>query len=212
MTQIIKQVKNLYNWLITDENSVFYVADQINKKSINRTKTSLYDKGKVFVKLYKESENIEEIYFDENDQPNLLLTTPFVHKKRDIDRSTLYSFKDPFELLHADITDLRFLAKSAVDPKCCLLVVDLFTSKIYTYPMKKRTLLKRKLEQLYKDISKKRKRYQEIRLQTDQEFQQDKIKRLNASNNITMFTTKIRGGKVFAAEQKIRHFKNPPKK
>ena len=81
MTQIIKQVKNLYKWLITDENSVFYVADQINKKSINRTKTSLYDKGKVFVKLYKESENIEEIYFDENDQPNLLLTTPFVHKK-----------------------------------------------------------------------------------------------------------------------------------
>ena len=204
MTQIIKQVKNLYKWLITDENSVFYVADQINKKSINRTKTSLYDKGKVFVKLYKESENIEEIYFDENDQPNLLLTTPFVHKKRDIDRSTLYSFKDPFELVHADITDLRFLAKSAVDPKCCLLVVDLFTSKIYTYPMKKRTLLKRKLEQLYKDISKERKPYQEIRLQTDQEFQQDKIKRLNASNNITMFTTKIRGGKVFAAEQKIR--------
>ena len=139
MTQIIKQVKNLYKWLITDENSVFYVADQINKKSINRTKTSLYDKGKVFVKLYKESENIEEIYFDENNQRNLPLTTPFTQKKRDIDRSTLYSFKGPFELLHAVITDLRFLAKSAVDPKYCLLIVDLLTSKIYTYPMKKRT-------------------------------------------------------------------------
>ena len=58
-------------------------------------------------------------------------------KKRNIGRSTLYSFKDSFELLHADISDLRFLAKSAVDPKYCRLIVDLFTSKIYTYPMKK---------------------------------------------------------------------------
>ena len=44
-------------------------------------------------------------------------------------------------MLHADIADLRFLAKSAADPKYCLLLVDLFTSKIYVYPMKKRSLL-----------------------------------------------------------------------
>ena len=30
-----------------------------------------------------------------------------LYKKRDIDRSTLYSFKGSFELLHADITDLN---------------------------------------------------------------------------------------------------------
>ena len=71
---------------------------------------------------------------------NLPLTTPFVQKKKDIDRSTLYSFKEPFELLHADITDFRFLAKSAAVPKYCLLIVDLFTSKIYTY---RKTLLKK---------------------------------------------------------------------
>ena len=52
-----------------------------NKKQINRVKTSLYDKDKIFVKLYKESENIEEIYFDENNHPNLTLTAPFVGKK-----------------------------------------------------------------------------------------------------------------------------------
>ena len=44
-------------------------------------------------------------------------------------------------MLHADIADLRFLAKPAADPKYCLLLVDLFTSKIYVYPMKKRSLL-----------------------------------------------------------------------
>ena len=97
----------------------------------------------VFAKLYKESENIKEIYFEENSQPNLPLKTLFIEKKRDIDRSIFYSFKGPFELLHADIADLRFLIKSAVDPKYCLLIVDLFISKIYTYRMIKRTPLKK---------------------------------------------------------------------
>ena len=95
--------------------------------------------------MCKETENIEEIYFDENSQPNLTLTNPFIQNKRDIDRSILYSFKGPFKLLHADIADLRILPKSAVDPKYGLLIVDLFTSKIYTYPMKKRTLFLKKV-------------------------------------------------------------------
>ena len=33
---------------------------------------------------------------------------PFVEKKSDVDKSTLYSFSRPFELLHADIADIRF--------------------------------------------------------------------------------------------------------
>ena len=54
----------------------------------------------------------------------------FIEYRKDIGRSsTLYSFKAPFELLHADIADIRFLVKSAVNPKCCLLFTDLFTSK-----------------------------------------------------------------------------------
>ena len=89
MAQIIKQVKNLYKLLIKDENSIFYTADRINRALINRAKASLYAKNKVFAKLYKESESIAEIYFDENNQPNLPLTTPFVQKKRDIDPLTL---------------------------------------------------------------------------------------------------------------------------
>ena len=78
--------------------------------------------------MCKETENIEEINFNENSQPNLTLTNPFIQKKRDIDRSILYSFKGPFKLLHADIADLRFLAKSAVDTKYCLLIVNLYLS------------------------------------------------------------------------------------
>ena len=66
--------------------------------------------------MHKESENIEEIYFNENNLLNLPLTIPFIEKKIDIDNSTLY-----IELLHTDIADLRFVAKSAVNPKYCLL-------------------------------------------------------------------------------------------
>ena len=54
--------------------------------------------------------------------------------------------------------------------------------------MKKGPLLKKGLQQFYEDISKKRKPNQEIRLQTDKEFQQNEIKRLNPSNNLTMFS------------------------
>ena len=47
-----------------------------------------------------------------------------------------------------------------------------------------------------------------MRLQVDNEFQQVKIKDLNDENNVEMFTTSVRGGKAFAAEQKIRELKS----
>ena len=46
-----------------------------------------------------------------------------------------------------------------------------------------------------------------MRLQVDNEFQQVKIKDLNDQNSVEMFTTSVRGGKAFAAEQKIRELK-----
>ena len=45
------------------------------------------------------------------------------------------------------------------------------------------------------------------KLQTDLEFNQNEIKLLNKKYNIEMFHTRVRGGKAFAAEQKIREFK-----
>ena len=46
-----------------------------------------------------------------------------------------------------------------------------------------------------------------MKLQVDQEFQQIIIKDLNDLNNVVMFSTSLRGGKAFAAEQKIRELK-----
>ena len=42
-----------------------------------------------------------------------------------------------------------------------------------------------------------------MRLQTDQEFQQTNIKKLNKEYDVDMYSTKLRGGKAFAAEQKF---------
>ena len=46
-----------------------------------------------------------------------------------------------------------------------------------------------------------------MRLQTDLEFKQNQILKLNDESNVEMFQTRLRGGKAFAAEQKIREFK-----
>ena len=63
----------------------------------------------------------------------LPLITPFVEKtKENIIHTALYSFHRPFEALQADIAYISFLARLAVDPKFCVLFVDLFTSKLYT--------------------------------------------------------------------------------
>ena len=172
----------------------------MNKQLIKKVKKSRYEKDSVFINLYDKVKhvNIEE----ENTVP---IYMPFVESKKNIDKSTLYSFNGPFQLLHADIADIRFFSKSAVDPKYCLFV-DLFTQKIYTYPMKKRNNLKRKMEIFYQEVDQSRKEKM-LHLQTDLEFQQNEIKKLNKIYNVEMFSTRLRGGKAFAAEQKIREFK-----
>ena len=46
-----------------------------------------------------------------------------------------------------------------------------------------------------------------MRLQTDCKFQQTNIKKLNKEYNVDMYSTNLRGGKAFAAEQKICELK-----
>ena len=196
-----KRTKNLYNVLKKDEESVLFASERLNKQLLKKIKRSKYEKDILFLKLYNQVENVNL----EEKEDIVPVFTPFVENQRNIDRSSLYSFNGPFQLLHADIADIRFFSKSAVDPHYCLFFVDLFTQKIYTYPMKKRNLLKKKIEKFYEEVSQKRK--EKMRLQTDLEFQQNEIKNLNKKCNVEMFSTRVRGGKAFAAEQKIREFK-----
>ena len=200
-----KQIKNLFNKLINDQNSVFFSADKINKTLLNKGRKSNYEKDKVFYNLFSKIEDKNVIYEEKKDR--LPFYTPFIPQKKNIDRSTLYSLNGPMQFFHADIAYLQFLAKSAVDPKYALVCVDLFTSKIYVYTMRKRSNVASKLEKFYQDIQHKRSDNEKMRLQTDQEFQQNEIKKINQKYNVEMFSSNIRGGKAFAAEQKIRELK-----
>ena len=196
--------------MIKDRNSVFYSADKINRTLLNKSRTSSSEKGKAFYKIYIRLEDQEIIYEDNEEKERIPFYTPFIEQKQDIDRSlTVYRLNNPMQFFHADLADIRFISKSAVDIKYALLCVDLFWSKVYVYLMKKKKKsLARKRELFYPEIKPKQDQKQEmIRMQTNVEFLQKEIKKLNQKYNIDMFSTKSRGGKSFAAEQKIREFK-----
>ena len=82
----------------------FYATDRVTKDLVKKASTSLYPKDKVFVKIYNEVDNNDNKTNVINEKPPL--NTPFVEKREDVDRSTLYSFSGPFQVLQADIADI----------------------------------------------------------------------------------------------------------
>ena len=127
-------------------------------------------------------------------------------KKWEIDRSTLYSFDELFQLVHADVENLEFLGSSATTPRYVFLSVDLYSWKVHVYPMRSRKQILQKIALFYDEIKNKRKN-KLMTLQVNSEFQQVRIKDLNEMNNVEMFTTSAHRGKAFAAEQKIKELK-----
>ena len=73
--------------------------------------------------------------------------------------------------------------------------------------MKKGTIQQKKLTLFYEEIEPKRDINEQMRLQTDLEFQQTEILKLNIKYNVLMVSAKIRGGKAFAAVQKLEDLK-----
>ena len=124
------RTNSLFNALQKNPKSVFYLVGHVSRTLFNKATKSTVEKDKVFVNLYDQLENKK---FKKSNEDILPITMPFYDFKRNVDHSTLYSIGKPFELLHADITDTRFFLKSAIDPKYCLLLVDLFTSKVYIF-------------------------------------------------------------------------------
>ena len=75
---------------------------------------------------------------------------------KNIDRSILYSFDGPFQLIHADVGNLDFLGKNATIPRYILLAVDLDSSKVYVYPMNSRKQILQKMKLFYDEIKNKK--------------------------------------------------------
>ena len=183
----LKLARTAFDMLKTDPASAVFAEEILDKKLLLKIKKSKYKDGKIFFKVVNNLllNNNEPIF-----KPEIVNRSDYI-EKREIDHSTLYSFDGPFQLVHADVANLEFLGK------------NLFSSKTYTYRMKSRKQIRQRLEEFYRDVADKRKG-KKMRLQVDQEFQQVKI---NGLNNVHMFSTFIRDGKAFAAEQKIRELK-----
>ena len=144
-----KTARMFFNKLKTIPSSVAFAEEILDKKLLLKFKKSKYIEEKNFFKL----KNINSNIFFEAENVN---RTDYV-EKREIDHSTLYSFDRPFQLFHADVGNLEFLGKNATFPQYVLVLVDLFSSKTYTYPMKSRKQIRQKLEEFYRDVRSKRK-------------------------------------------------------
>lgn len=137
----LKQVKKNYFRLRRDKNSVLSGEDELSKNNIKKFKKSNNKKDHEFVNLVLKLENKDRLFEKDSCIP---ARTIFVEQKSEIGRSTLYSFDSPFQLLYADATNFEFLGKLFTDPIYCLVFVNLFASKVYTYSMKSRRFITKK--------------------------------------------------------------------
>ena len=132
----LKFVKKTFEMLKADPWSAVF-AEETDKKLLLKLKKSKYKDDKIIFKV------VNSLLLDDDTgfEPENVNRTDYV-EKRETDHSTLYSFNAPFQILHADIANLEFLGKNATFPQYVLVIVDLFSSKVYTYPMKSRKQIK----------------------------------------------------------------------
>ena len=179
---------------------VRFMKKMISQKNfVKKIKKLDFEKDQTFFKIFSTVENEKII--------KTLETAPLTNKLReqrtDISRnSTLHRFEKAFQLLHpADVADLRCLAKFAVDPNHFTFYGYIYLKSLFA-SYENRNLWARKMKVFYDDVSEERKD-ENMRLKTDKEILQNKIKKLNTEYNVDVFSMNTRGGKAFAAEQKI---------
>ena len=100
---------------------MLFSEETISLKLSKNLKRSTYINDKKLLKLINVSENSIE-GFNKNDNKISIRLDDV--EKREIDRSTLYSFNSPFQLMHADIANLEILGKSATVRYALLIVVS----------------------------------------------------------------------------------------
>ena len=107
------------------------------------------------MKYLKDSQLLKLINLADNkdilDDDKVPTRTDYV-KKREIYRSTLYSFDGSFQLFHADVGNLEFLGKNDTFPQYVLLIVDLYSSNVYLYLMRSRKQKLQKLKLFYDEV------------------------------------------------------------
>ena len=151
----LQETKNIFENLKTDTKSILFSEEKLDMRLLEKLKKSSYSKGKLLLELI----NLIENYIDQINKTKEEQIPTRLHyvEKRQIDRSPLYNFDRPFQLMHADVTSLEFLRKSATTRIYTLLIVDLYSSKVYVYLMHSRKRILQRLQQFYKEYKTKEK-------------------------------------------------------
>ena len=116
---------------------------------MKKLKKSKYAKNSLLFKL---------IYLADNklDDKEKVPTRADLVEKREIDRSNLYIFDGSLQLIHADVANLELLGKNVRISRYVLLVVDLYSLKVYVYPMRSRKQILQKMKLFYDGIKNKK--------------------------------------------------------
>ena len=101
--KLLQKARNLFVKLKIDPASVLFAEELLDKRLLKKLKKSKYERDSELLKLIDLADNND--FLDENEVP---IRADYV-QKREIDRSTLYSFDGLFQLLHADAGNLQFL-------------------------------------------------------------------------------------------------------
>ena len=133
--KLLQKARNLFVKLKIDPASVLF-AEELLERLLKKLKKSKYERDSELLKLIDLADNND--FLDDNKVP----TRADYVEKREIDRTTLFGFDGPFQLLNADVGNLGFLL-------LLLVIVDLYSSKIYTYTMKSRKEILQKMKFFY---------------------------------------------------------------
>ena len=213
MSNLNKRISNLLTKLTIDEKSVFFTkGETLDNKTTKIFSKSSYVKNNVLLNLYNEFVKNGGKTSDFKDK-KVVINTHFTQRKLVTQRGEMpHTIDGPMQLIQVNVADLNFFSKSVVASKYCLVCVGLFRSKTCTYSMKKKSHLPSKLGKFFSETErfkkylKKEGRHQ-MRLQTDQEFNQNEIKEIN-KKYVLHYNSKLNNGHAVAAEQKIRELKN----
>ena len=99
----MQKARSILSSLKTDPNGVLFSGEILDKRLLKKLKKLKYTKDSKLLKFINLVDNKD--FFEDSKVPT---RTDYV-EKREIDRSTLYSFDGPFQFPHTDVGNLEFL-------------------------------------------------------------------------------------------------------
>ena len=193
--------------LSEDPRSQFFLKeiDDVNKTGVRRNlKTSRYALDKATHSILPKGD--VSIPTEKGSKNTVLLPVQSLSTRIN---DTQYHVTDKGQRFQADLADIRYLHPRAGESKYCLVVVDLYSQRVYLYGIYKKSLALEAFKRFLEDTKSIRSPDSYTFVQTDEggEFFNKKLQNMLLEQRVKLFTTKMNRGHAFMAEQKIREGK-----